>query len=263
MAYGKCKLCLQDKILQDSHLMPKALYEKIRAPDSAPTFINSAVMVQTNKQLRHHLLCFECEQLLNGGGESWLLPLVATPDGKFPFFDILTSVPPFFSWKDKAIYAAIDNPRIDVDKLVHFALGIFWKASVHGWHGQPDNLIEIGPYSDAIRAFLLGKSAFPSNIALTLYVIPPHAVPYEFQPPYRGKRTQYYSYFFYLLGLVFWLSVGKMIGESKDEFLYPSLTHPITVEDLSESVKNNTFSMIRTAKKTEKVKKYLAKKRDS
>ncbi len=30
MAYGKCKLCLQDKILQDSHLMPKALYEKIR-----------------------------------------------------------------------------------------------------------------------------------------------------------------------------------------------------------------------------------------
>jgi len=36
-------------------------------------------------------------------------------------------------------YAAFRNPEIEVDKLIHFAMGVYWKASVHSWTGSSRN----------------------------------------------------------------------------------------------------------------------------
>src|SRR5450756_406723 len=68
-------------------------------------------------------------------GESWLLPKLAQQDGPFPFLDILEKGSPIASKEGGLAYIASNNPEVDIEKLTHFALGIFWKASVHSWSG--------------------------------------------------------------------------------------------------------------------------------
>jgi len=63
------------------------------------------------------------------------------------------------------MYFATQNPEIEVEKLTHLALGIYWKAAVHSWKGgETDPLIELGPYAEAFR--LRGENSFPKNVAL-------------------------------------------------------------------------------------------------
>jgi hypothetical protein len=81
------------------------------------------------------LLCTDCEGVLNKGGENWMLPLFAKRDGSFGFYDLLTSMPPVAALGHTRLYFGAQNPIIDSDKIIHFAMGIFWKASVHSWRG--------------------------------------------------------------------------------------------------------------------------------
>jgi hypothetical protein len=64
-----------------------------------------------------------------------------------------------------AVYLATQNPEIEVEKLTHFALGLFWKASVHSWRGDTTRpRIDLGPYSEEIRKWLRGQNAFPKYV---------------------------------------------------------------------------------------------------
>jgi len=66
-------------------------------------------------------------------------------------------------------YAAVRNPEIKPDKLIHFALGMFWKASVHSWKGGVrEPLIDVGPYRETVRKFVRGEIPFPERMALTI-----------------------------------------------------------------------------------------------
>ena len=63
MPIGKCKLCLQTKELQYSHLLPSSLYEKSRwdkATNPNPALLSAKGMVQTSKQIRDYVLCRDC-----------------------------------------------------------------------------------------------------------------------------------------------------------------------------------------------------------
>ncbi|MGC1629143.1 MAG: hypothetical protein WA735_19990, partial [Candidatus Acidiferrales bacterium] len=77
------------------------------------------------------LLCEVCEDVLNKGGENWMMPLFAKADGSFCFHDLLTSRPPSYVVDDTRVYLTAQNPQIDPDKIIHFAMGVFWKAAVH------------------------------------------------------------------------------------------------------------------------------------
>ena len=63
MRRGICKLCGKDSELQDSHLIPKAMYP----PDAI--WMNRTVSVQSNRQMKQYLLCKGCEDLFNKNGE--------------------------------------------------------------------------------------------------------------------------------------------------------------------------------------------------
>jgi hypothetical protein len=83
--------------------------------------------------------------VLNKGGENWMLPSFARRDGSFGFYDLLTSVPPAARVDNTRLYFGAQNPIIDSQKIIHFAMGIFWKASVHSWSGtEKDPLINLG-----------------------------------------------------------------------------------------------------------------------
>jgi len=152
---GKCPLCLAQKTLIRSHLAPAALYKLCRTPESEPVIVTPNVVMQSSRQWQDYLLCGECDNLLSQEGESWVLPLLAKSDGSFPFYDMLVKCPPDVVEGDSALFAAAKNPDIDVAKLTHFAMGIFWKASVHSWSKEKtDPPVDLGKYGERVRRFL-------------------------------------------------------------------------------------------------------------
>lgn len=79
--------------------------------------------MHTSRQTKDSLLCQECDNSFNKNGENWVIPKLARADGKFVFLDILQYLPPDTENERFKIYGAGKNPSIDVDKIVHFAMG--------------------------------------------------------------------------------------------------------------------------------------------
>jgi hypothetical protein len=253
MPFGQCKLCLKDNQLVESHLLPRGLYDLMRAPSLAnpnPALITSQVVMQTSRQTKAPLLCSDCEQLLNREGEQWVLPLLATIDGDFPFLDLLQRVPPDISEEDFSAFAAVRNPAIQVSKLNHFALGIFWKASVHHWKGKGlEPRIELGPYSESIRLFLLERKPV-ENIALLITVLPKPVALISAIAPFENKlRINGSRYFnFYVPGIGFNLFTGKQIPEEmRGSCFYSNPGNPVIVADLSSKYWDLLRSTLKSA----------------
>lgn len=87
-------MCLQTKTVVSSHLHPAALYVYCRnTEDVSPVRVGDGVISHTDRQVQHPLLCLECEQILNKGGEAWVNPKLATVKDGFPLYDILMKGP--------------------------------------------------------------------------------------------------------------------------------------------------------------------------
>lgn len=83
-----------------------------------------------------------------------MIPLFAK--GPFGFHDLLTSLPPAAVVVDARVYFAASNPQIPSDKLIHFAMGVFWKAAVHPWIlGKQEPLIDLSEHAEQIRTFFM------------------------------------------------------------------------------------------------------------
>ena len=236
---GRCKLCLKDDVrLQESHFMPAGLYGYCRHPDFSPVRIGGGIVIPTDRQTLDYLLCQSCEQVLNDSGETWLVPKLARMDRAFPFYDLLTRVPPLWNEDGMTLYLASQNNEIKVNKLVHFAMGIFWKASVHPWmRARTDPWIKLGPYSDNIRKWLLGTDSFPDHIYLNVLVLKPEQAQIVFNEPYEGKRKECRRFLLHVPGISFTMSVGKVVpDETKSFCVFRHPEHPIFVSE-SMSVK--------------------------
>lgn len=109
---SQCALCREDKELVKSHLIPRAMYDYCRTADSEPVLMTTEVMMQTSRQLQDHLLCKRCEDVLNIGGEQWLLPLLARIDQTFPLLDIIEKLPPDQVEGDWKGYAAFRTQKL-------------------------------------------------------------------------------------------------------------------------------------------------------
>lgn len=264
MHEGKCKLCLRQKELQKSHLMPAGLYKLCRTKNLEPVMITSEVMMPTSRQLRDYLLCRECEQVLNTRGEAWLLPKLATWEGEFLFHDLLKSEIPVLEDEGATAYAAGENPRIDVHRLIHFAMGIFWKAAVHSWKANEDEpRLMLGPYTEPLRRFVLGEAVFPTNMALVLSVLPPPAKAITIIQPYTGSgRGDFRVFAFYVPGMEFVLTVGNHITqEIKRTALSTPPEHPIIAIDFSSRLLNAYRHHAGTARKSRRLIELLARGR--
>lgn len=258
MEIGTCKYCLEpNKRLVQSHLAPGALYD-LCSVDGEVVIVTAEVVMNTGRQLKHPLLCEMCDGSLSKNGENWTLPLLATIEGKFPFHDILEKVTPDVVDIDSKAYAACRNQEIDVQRLTHFALGVFWKASVHSWSGKrTENLIELGPYGEEIRKFLRGEAPFPKYVGLTVGVLPPPVKQISFCQPYQGSVAEFHYFMFYVPGIAFALSVGKRIGVAKENCFYSNPLHPIVVTDMTGTIRSVMQDVSLKAYKSPKLMKYL------
>jgi hypothetical protein len=260
-----CKLCLRKRQLVDSHLMSRGLYDLCKTPDDDPIFVSNKVIMQSGRQLKHPLLCEECDGTLSREGESWVLPLLAKVDGTFPLFNLLETVTPDVTDGDLRGYAASRVPEIESPKLTHFAAGIFWKASVHSWRGgETTPLIELGKYGELLRVFLRGEATFPEKMALVVGVVPPPVKTINFCYPYRGSASGHHNYLFHIPGIEFALLVGNTLpaGQKANCFASHPL-HPIIVSaGISGAIKGVVRGATKKAHRAKNVMRYLDRGRN-
>jgi hypothetical protein len=210
-----CKMCLKIRELQDSHLLPAAVYRKLRSkllrdpdnPNSDPISVSGRRARQTSKQTTDYLLCSDCEGILDQMGEKYFLPLLANELG-FPFQDVLCSFAPDVAEPD--LYACARNSSIDCDKIAHFASGIFWKAAVHAWvHVDSTVKIELRGYEQGLREYLLGAQPFPNGVTLVVLALPPNVPLLSAVAPIQTREPSFDMYWFYVPGIQFFLFAGE------------------------------------------------------
>lgn len=260
MRTGTCSGCLKTKPLVRSHLVSRAVYDYLRTDDLHPIVVGGGTVRATTDQLQADLLCEECERMLNDGGEKWMLGKFCTVDRRYPLYDLLHRQAPIDVDADGETFAAGTNPDIDVNSISHFALGVFWKASLHSWaFGE----ISLGPYGEAIRTWLRGETAFPQNVALNVILSRPAAAQILMNPPYQTAVIPCHTYLFHVPGLLFRLSVGKEIPlAEKTLCFYSSAEHFIVVSDIvTKKVLHANATNFSEATKTKSYKKARAKQR--
>lgn len=262
---GVCKMCLETKVLESSHLIPSALYDYCWGRGGEhPIVITSDAVFSSSREIQHYLLCKTCEDILNKGGESWLASKLATHERSYPLYDLVLSGQPLFDENDCKVYCTIQNPLIDADKIAHFAMGIFWKASVHSWRGSTDEpMIQLGPYSEKVRLYLKGEAGFPSNMALAAVLSPPDVAYIGFNNPEKMMRDTYRNFMFVVPGIWFNLSVGKMVSSEAQSLCIAS--HPLRPIMISASIaakgQERAYKVFSKARKTESFKKAMEKVR--
>lgn len=213
---GTCKLCTFEKDLQDSHLMPRALYKKARGSGAKGNQDPHVVTVRGRKRSSHqvtdYVLCRECEQRFSKKGEDYVMRLVTQQNGKFPLLEALKKIPPQQSGKNFAVYSAAGTPDIERDKIAYFAISVFWRASVHTWEQESGEMvsIELGKkYNEEIRKYLLGESPIPQNAALTVAVCTDNESQRSFFMPSENRKVKDRSVGFGARGLFFMLRMSK------------------------------------------------------
>ena len=191
MQIATCKLCLRNRPLCKSHLIPRAVYALCRAQKARnpnPYLVTHKFAMQSSRHMQVPLLCNDCEQLLRASGEDWLIPELARLGQAFPLFEKLRTAIPLYNEPDFVAYLLANVPTIRVPHLIHCITGIFWKASVHAWRKGPAKpWISLGAHSDLLRQFLLGEAGFPQDMSLSIIVVPPPSTLIGFHPPYQTK----------------------------------------------------------------------------
>lgn len=193
--------------------MPRQLYDYCRKGVHRPIKLGDGALIPTDRLTQDFLLCEDCEGVLNNGGERWITGKLATWERSFPLYDLLTSKPPLVVDGDASVYQVAQNPSIDVTKLTHLALGIFWKASVHPWKaGKTSPRIDLGTYSETIRKWLRGEAGFPEHLYLTVIIEPPARAQITLLDPYATKQGAD-TYCFHIPGILFMLTLGNDVDE--------------------------------------------------
>lgn len=175
MPVDVCKLCLEIKELQVSHLYPRALYNALRNEDGGnpnPVLLTQDTEVQRSGQIKDYLLCRGCEQYLNRHGEHWVTRF-AFNGRTFRLRDILLNATPVEQTEDDKLvpYAGREIPHVNMDKLIFFGLSLFWRASVHTWTLLDGEIhLPLGPDEEPLRHCLLGQAYIPNNMTMSVMV---------------------------------------------------------------------------------------------
>jgi hypothetical protein len=156
--------------------MPRRLYGMTRHHQGQgganPVLVTQTITLQSSKQVWSHLLCAECEDRLNKGGEQYALSQVHNGTD-FPLLDRLNVAMPVQTVPSLGVSLYSGTAMgIQADKLTYFALSIFWRGSVHRWPLPNGGAIwnSLGAYELPIRNYLLGKAPSPPDLVLLVTV---------------------------------------------------------------------------------------------
>ncbi|MDD5434726.1 MAG: hypothetical protein PH343_04790 [Nitrospira sp.] len=220
---GYCGLCKKQRKLCESHLIPKSIYKIVvnKSLSTSPVLIKGGkedVSSKTSKQVKAHFLCINCEEILTKHGEDYVLRYTYRDASKFKLQEILNGLKPEFEMDNSLVFSGNKIQKIKICHFVHFAAGVFWKASAGRWNFLNTKLSnnQLGKkYEKQFREFLLGVSQFPENAVLTMSVSnEKEPFPIVIFPQYY-KYEGYFQHRFYIPGIEFILWVGNLVPESQ------------------------------------------------
>jgi hypothetical protein len=220
---GNCRLCLQVRELQDSHLLPSSVYKKTRGSGEGsqhPYMLSAEGARQNSRQVSDYLLCRDCEHRFNVRGERYVMSLVKSKQG-FPLQEMLrasNATHPKVTM-NTAGYSVIDSPAIDRNKLAYFAASVFWRAAVHTWRNDDGTTFRnrLGKYEEPFRQYLLG-AAFPENAVLTVFACSDRNSQETFFMPAFRRVEEHFGHGFNCRGIHFVMNVGKIIPKEIRRF---------------------------------------------
>jgi hypothetical protein len=223
---GKCKLCGKERLLCDSHYLPKELYKATRAgtelKNPNPVMNINGVLKQINDQYRGFVLCESCEILFSMRGEGWVLANLPKQYGdSCALQDALAPLTPTSGGPRWERYNVSNTQAFDLPKLVYFGMSVFWRSAVHDWktsNNQRAPTVDLGAYEEPIRGFLLGNASFPNDVVLAINIWPYKDVLPLLHPVVSEQLAQAVRrYWFYVPGVHFFLFTGASIPKDARE----------------------------------------------
>src|SRR6266404_2162375 len=208
---GKCCLCLEQRELQRSHLLPKALYRLIGSgtnPDHPDTVqLSSRGIKKSSEQVWRHLLCVECEDRLNKNGEKWVLHNCYRGRGIFRLRAELMTRPNLSPGAKIEIYSAAAE---EMTKLAYFCTSVVWRASLCDWvcRGEKYERIDLGPYQEKIRKYIRGEASVPDRVALEIELSGLPHPKLAMNLPLTSRAESSHCYSFHIPGMTFAVMVG-------------------------------------------------------
>lgn len=221
-----CGLCKTNSKLLDSHLIPAAFYKAMREPslkNPNPVIVRRGNAATSSAQVRQWFLCILCERRFHCLGEDWVLRNYARPDGSFPLHEEVNSLRPVASFQGQSLYSAKDVSGIDCEKIEYFASSVFWRAAATRWRNHPFRL-EMGPYQEKLRKYLVGEECFPANIVMRVVLTTPQSARSIVLLPLTDRRNGMHGFTFLVPGILFSVILGKHISE-QDKLL--AFSHPL------------------------------------
>lgn len=213
-----CALCRQIKPLKRSHLLPKAVYKRLRDPDAqnpAPVLLTGPKDFQGSHQAQQPLLCGDCEQRFHKYGEDWVLKHCAQDRTRFPLREILLGAQATSVTDQLSYFSCRAIPQIDAEALTYFALSVIWRSAVSSWQLAdvkiPRN--DLGPYEEPIRRFLHHESDWPNGCFVWVVVSRSTDIPLLANFPEVGRCRNWNSrtHRFAMLGIHFQVELGAGI----------------------------------------------------
>lgn len=259
----QCGMCKAQKALVESHLIPKSIYRIIvrKSISRSPVSIKGGKFVKTSNQVKAHFLCSCCEAKLSKHGEDHVLRYTYRDAGEFKFQETLVGIKPEFEMDSTLVFSGSKIPKIKISHFVHFAAGVFWKASAGKWKFLGKQLAnnQLGKkYENQFREFLLGSSQFPEKAVLTM------RVSNERNPfpiaifPNCYKHNGYFQHRFYIPGIEFILWVGNIVPEKVKSismshstggaFFYECLDNSTLIKEVKEFLKDNVKELRKATK---------------
>ncbi|MBK9306886.1 MAG: hypothetical protein IPM58_07330 [Nitrospira sp.] len=225
---GTCGLCLQQKELQNSHLLPAALYKQSRDPSAwsnpNPVLVTNGRAFTSSQQVSSPFLCADCESRFSVNGENYVVTQCAKLDGSFSLRKLLQTVSPFLEDKEKQI-ALYDVHRLlgaKVDHYLYFATSVFWRASAHSWRmgdGQVGKIALGEKYQEQFRLYLLGEDTFPQNARIHVHVSSETHLPLTLTTgPTTFRIGSAHRHKFYIPGVLFVLFLGSKVSKTHHMF---------------------------------------------
>ena len=186
--------------------------------------------LQTSRQVMECLLCRDCENLINKGGERYVSSLfdIKNGAGTHKILDKIGN-------KNLARKEGVFRGRwlqLDTKKISYFAISVFWRFSVSSEFSLFKG--KLGPYGEEFRGYLLGKKGFPKNCMLMLMALHNLHDCGEYAPithgtcfPHSGRGHEYRVHRFWIGGLSFDLYIGRVPKKWEKLCLYNGENFPI------------------------------------
>ena len=232
-----CDLCQEpDKKPRKSHFLPAGFLRRLRGDeqdkDKNPYLMSLNWVGQTSKAATQPLLCCDCEERFNKGGERWVVANAYNPrTAAFPLRDLLGSAKPILAGPHGGAYNASRVPGVDIEKLVYFGASVVWRATVRSWRVQKEVYSQLSielKYQEELRLYLLGRGDFPADAVSVVYVSPSPVPPLSAAYPERLDEGTYVNYRFYVPGLWFQLVLGEqLIEDTRNMCILRSPFHPL------------------------------------